>query len=205
MQTLVNDQDFNYVLYKPETKPGEELPLIIFLHGAGERGTDLELVKVNGLPKIFDGDVDYPCICISPQCPENTFWAAEVQKLKQFIDRMKEQYQAKYVCLTGISMGGFGTWFLAMAYPEMFKCIAPVCGGGMSWNAYVLNMPVWAFHGELDTVVPPFYTKDMMEKLAEHNPNTRMTIYPDYEHNSWEPAYNDELIQWLISGGQFQD
>lgn len=199
---VVEHAGFPYVVYESEREPGEKLPLIVFLHGAGERGEDFQLIKVHGIPKIFDKEnVPYRCVAVSPQCPIGSYWATETAALKIFIDEMIQKYDIDEdrVILTGISMGGYGTWFMAERYPEMFAAIAPVCGGGMPWSAGVLTMPVWAFHGDLDTVVPTFESIAMHEKLKTFNQNAQLTILHNVGHNAWEYAYGDDLIQWMLA------
>ena len=102
------------------------------------------------------------------------------------------------IYLTGLSMGGFGTWYTAMAYPDLFAAIAPCCGGGMAWNAEVLKMPIWAFHGLNDAVVSPRHTIEMVEKLKPVNPNLKYDFYEGVGHNSWERAFSPELLRWLL-------
>lgn len=177
--------------------------LIIQLHGAGERGNggkELDKVLVNGFAKTADLTKMKDCVLVMPQCPTDTFWAARVESIRKFIDKMIELYSADKtrIYLAGLSMGGFGTWYTAMAYPELFAAIAPCCGGGMPWNAGVLNMPVWAFHGALDKIVAPINSIDMVESLMKTNNNVKFDIYGDMGHNSWDRAFSDELLIWLM-------
>ena len=192
---------FAFVKYEP-TKKQENLPLIIQLHGAGERGDgkdELSLVDVHGFPKIMKDE--YPAIFLMPQCPKDSFWAARVESLARFIEQLKAEYEIDEdrVYLTGLSMGGYGTWYTAMAYPETFAAIAPVCGGGMAWNAKVLTMPVWAFHGEDDTAVSVTQSDEMVEAIRKKEGNVKYTRMPNVSHNVWIHAYNDELYNWLLS------
>ena len=96
-------------------------------------------------------------------------------------------------------MGGYGTWHMAMAYPNMFRAIAPCCGGGMAWNAEVLKMPIWAFHGKEDSTVAPYQTYDMVDALKNCGGDIRYTYYDNVGHNSWEKAFSPELIKWFES------
>ena len=197
-----NKYAFPFVSYCPESLQGS-LPIVFQLHGAGERGegkNDLSLVDVHGFSKLTS-QKDYPCIFIMPQCPLNSFWAAHVESLLEFIDNVTSDFNAdrNRIYLTGLSMGGFGTWFTAMARPDIFAAIAPVCGGGMSWNAAVLNMPVWAFHGSDDTVVTPRHSDEMVDALTAVGADVKYTRADGVGHNVWNLAYNDELLQWLLS------
>ena len=96
-------------------------------------------------------------------------------------------------------MGGFGTWYTAMAYPKMFAAIAPCCGGGMAWNAQTLKMPIWAFHGLADTVVSPSQTIEMIERLKGSNPNLKYDLYEGVGHNSWSKAFSEQTLSWILS------
>lgn len=193
---------FPFVEYSPKEKK-EKLPLIIQLHGAGERGEggeDLELVDVHGFSKILK-DAEYECIVLMPQCPNNTFWAAHVESIVQLIEQLIREYDADKdrVYLTGLSMGGYGTWFTSMARPDLFAAIAPVCGGGMAWNAEVLTMPVWAFHGVEDPTVSVTQSDEMVEALRELGKDVTYTRLEGVEHDVWEYAYNEKLLEWFLS------
>lgn len=201
MQLVLNDNiEYQYLLYEPDTEENETYPLIIFLHGAGERGDELSALKAHSIPKIFEENADYPCFVVSPQCKQGSFWTAEIYRLKKFIDAITEKYpiDKNRIQLTGVSMGGFGTWHLAMAYPDMFASIVPVCGGGMPWNAGVLTMPIRIFHGDADTVVNVRESIDMYEALKKTNPNVEISILPGVGHNAWDYAYNDDTIRWML-------
>ena len=181
----------------------KKLPLIIQLHGAGERGEggdELYLVDVHGFTEVVK-DKDYECRIIMPQCPKDTFWAARVESILEFINQLKAEFNVDEdkVYLTGMSMGGFGTWFTAMAKPELFAAIAPVCGGGMPWNAGVLTMPIWAFHGALDDVVTPRHSDEMVEKLEAIGADVTYSRVEGVYHAVWDVAYTEELLNWLLS------
>ena len=192
---------FPFVAYTPESFEGT-LPLVIQLHGAGERGEgkeDLKLVDVHGFSGLLQ-EKTYPCITVMPQCPKDTFWAARVESILQFIDQLKAAFPVdeNRICLTGLSMGGFGTWFTAMARPDLFSCIVPICGGGMPWNAHVLTMPVWAFHGTEDTAVTVRHSDEMVDALKKAGRDVTYTRMDGVGHNVWIHAYNDTLMQWLL-------
>ncbi len=190
---------FPFVEYAPEGVQGK-LPLIIQLHGAGERGNgkDLSRVEIYRFPNFEEQD--YPCRVVMPQCPADTFWAARVESIVAFIQQLKDAYDVDEdrVYLTGLSMGGYGTWYTAMARPDLFAAIAPVCGGGMAWNAPVLTMPVWAFHGVDDPVVSVTQSDEMVEALRRAGRNVTYTRLEGVQHNAWDYAYNEELLAWLL-------
>ena len=192
---------FPFIAYTPKTTD-KKLPLVIQLHGAGERGTgndDLDKVDINGFAQFMDEE--FEAIFVMPQCPLNSFWAGKVESIIEFIEQLKEEFpvDCDRVSLTGLSMGGYGTWFTAMAKPELFSAIAPVCGGGMAWNAGVLKMPVWAFHGVEDNVVSVTQSDEMVEGIKKNEGNVKYTRLDGVYHNVWINAYTKELIDWLIS------
>lgn len=198
-----------YLLYLPDgyaSDTSTRWPLLIFLHGSGESGTDLEKVKVHGPPKLIGQGKKFPFIVVSPQAPPGTGWRAEI--LKSMLDELKKKYRVDgdRVYLTGLSMGGFGTWDLATKYPEQFAAIAPICGGGETREVWKLrHMPVWCFHGAKDDVVPPAASQRMVDSLRKYNPAVRFTLYPDANHNSWDVTYdNDSLYTWLLAQKQFR-
>ncbi|MBQ6625488.1 MAG: dienelactone hydrolase family protein [Clostridia bacterium] len=198
-----NDLIFPFISYISENKT-EKPALIIHLHGSGERGKgmeELDRVLVHGLPKCANDENLGNSILVMPQCPIESFWAAKVESIKEFIDKMIELYDAdeNRIYLCGLSMGGYGTWYTAMAYPQMFAAIAPCCGGGMAWNAGVLKMPVWAFHGLDDDCVSPVQTIEMVEALKGRNPHLKYDLYEGVGHNSWDKAFTPELLKWFFS------
>ena len=194
---------FPYIAYISENL-SDKPALIIQLHGAGERGNgtdELDKVLVHGFPNVVNDSNFDDCILIMPQCPKETFWVARLESLKKFIDEMIVKYNAdeNRIYLCGISMGGYGTWYLSMAHPETFAAIAPCCGGGMAWHAPVLTMPIWAFHGLNDETVLPRETIEMIDKIKPFNPNAKCTLYEGVGHNSWEKAFSEELLEWMLA------
>ena len=198
----------NYLIHLPQDYSKDttkQWPLMIFLHGAGEAGTAIEKVKVHGPPKLIEQGRQYPFIVISPQAPPNEGWEPQV------IIRLIKEIQTKYkvdkerVYLTGLSMGGFGTWAIAMKFPHVFAAIAPVCGGGDTADIMKLKrMPVWCFHGAKDNVVLPEESYRMVNSLKKSNPYVKLTVYPDADHDSWTPTYNnDSLYTWLLAQKRF--
>jgi predicted peptidase len=203
-KTIVKNLSCDYLLFLPGDygKEEKQWPLMMFLHGAGERGSDLELVKKHGLPKIVENKKDFPFIVVSPQCPEDGWWPEESELLINLLDDIVAQYEVdtERIYLTGLSMGGFGTWALASKYPERFAAIAPICGGGNRIMALKLkDMPVWVFHGAKDKVVALKESEDMVEAIRNYGGNPKLTIYPEAEHDSWTETYdNQELYDWFL-------
>ncbi len=197
---------FPFVMYRPEIMQ-ENLPMIVQLHGAGERGSgyeELHMVERWGLAQMLKTGKEYQCIFIMPQCSTESFWAAEVPNIHEFILKATKVFCADEtrIYLTGLSMGGYGTWYTAMRYPQMFAAIAPVCGGGMVWNTGVLDMPIWAFHGTEDDIVYPSETINLIHKirtLGKNQNEVKMTLLDNVEHNAWDYAYSPELVEWLLS------
>ncbi len=196
----------NYLLYLPEgyeQNDEKNWPLILFLHGAGERGNDLDLVKKHGPPKIVE-QKDLPFIIVSPQCPAEKRWS--VRDLDLLLEKIIKDHRVEKnrIYLTGLSMGGYGTWEYATEKPERFAAIAPICGGGSPWQVYRLaSMPVWVFHGAKDPVVPIEKSEEMVKALKKVNENVKFTVYPEATHDSWTETYdNPELYEWFLKQKQ---
>ena len=195
----------DYLLYLPEDYSKEtekKWPLVLFLHGSGERGEDVSLVANHGIPKLAE-EKKFPFIALSPQCPTNSNWEIQQDALLALLydafDSLSIDKDRVY--LTGLSMGGFGTWSLSEKYPELFAAIVPICGGGNPTDAWKLkDIPVWAFHGAKDNVIPLEQTEKMVQALEKLNGNVKCTIYPKANHNCWTEAYNEpELYNWLLA------
>jgi predicted peptidase len=194
----------DYLIYVPkdyESKPS--WPLLLFLHGAGERGSDLAKVKTHGPPKLIDAGKDFPMIVVSPQCPKDRWWTTEQFTLAALLDEVESRYHVDRdrVYLTGLSMGGFGTWSLAAYMPDHFAAIIPICGGGETMATRRLTkMPTWVFHGAKDGVVPLKRSEDMVAALKQAGGDVKLTVYPDAGHDSWTATYdNPEVFEWLLS------
>jgi len=191
----------DYLLFLPEGYDEKDSwPLMLFLHGAGERGDNLELVEKHGPPKIVETKKDFPFILVSPQCKENRWW--EPVELTALVDEIvvKHKVDEDRIYVTGLSMGGFGTWSLAAYTPDRFAAIAPICGGGEPyWAKRFAHVPVRAFHGGKDRLVPPERSQEMVDALAKHDGNAKLTVYPEAGHDSWTETYDDpELYDWLL-------
>jgi predicted peptidase len=193
--------EMGYLLYLPkdyDTK--ESWPLVLFLHGAGERGNDLELVKKHGPPKLISEGKDFPFIVVSPQCPKDRWW--EPIELLALLDEIGKTHNVDEdrIYLTGLSMGGFGTWRLAAFAPDRFAAVAPISGGGETyWAKQIAPLPVWAFHGAKDKGVPLERSEAMIEALKKQGGNPKLTVYPDAEHDSWTETYNNpQFYEWLL-------
>ena len=204
-KTIKTTTRFNYQLYLPDgyNQKGGPWPLMVFLHGAGERGNDPELIKMHGPPKLAAAGKSFPFIIVSPQCPAGDRWANLTGELNAFIDDIEANYavDTSRIYLTGLSMGGFGTWSLAIERPDRFAAIAPICGGADRYLARnIKDIPVWAFHGAKDTVVPIERSEIMVRALEELGADVRFTIYPDAGHDSWTATYEKpELYEWFLS------
>ena len=204
-KTITKVEDCNYILYLPPDygKGDKKWPLIMFLHGAGERGNNLELVKRHGPPKMVAHGKSFDFIIVSPQCPNDTWWPEKTDLVITLLDEIEAKYRVDTdrVYLTGLSMGGFGTWYVAEKYPQRFAAIAPICGGSEHYEASRLkNVPVWAFHGAKDNVVPLIRSQEMVDAVKKAGGDAKLTIYPEAEHDSWTETYNNpELYQWLLS------
>lgn len=192
----------NYLLYLPKdyNDSEENFPLVLFLHGAGERGTDIEKVKIHGLPKLINQGKDFPFIVVSPQCPDDIFWNVDI--LIALLDEIVAKYRVdtNRIYVTGLSMGGHGTWELAMRQPNRFAAIAPVCGWADTSKACsISHIPTWVFHGAKDNVVPVSAAESMVEALKKCGSNVKLTIYPEANHDSWTETYNnEELYEWFL-------
>jgi predicted peptidase len=195
-----------YLLYLPADYGKDskrKWPLMMFLHGAGERGSNLEVVKKHGPPKLIVQGKSFDFIIVSPQCPNDLWWPEQTDTLINLLDEIEKKYRVdtEKVYLTGLSMGGFGTWSLACRYPQRFAAIAPICGGGERYAGYRLkNIPVWAFHGAKDNIVPVEKSKEMVEAVRKAGGEAKLTVYPDADHDSWTQTYNNpELYEWFLS------
>ena len=196
------EESLGYLLYLPkdhDAKKDQKFPVILFLHGSGERGSDINKVKVHGPPKLVEGGKELPFIVISPQCPGGSRWNAD--QLAALIDDVVKTHRGdvdRIIC-TGLSMGGFGTWDLCTKYPDKFAAAVPICGGGNPATVSAMkNIPTWVFHGDKDTAVKIDASQKMVDALKAAGGKVEFTIYPGVGHDSWTRTYDDaKLWEWL--------
>ena len=188
-------------MYKPETKT--PIPLIIFLHGSGERGTDVEKAMVHGPLKYVNNNT-LDAFILAPQCPENTYWESEsLFQLIQKICKENPNIDTQRIYLTGLSMGAWGVWNLAFAHPEMFAAIVPIAGFvdrvPMVENCKIKHIPTHIYHGLLDDVVDVNYAIEIYKKLKTCSLNIALTIFDDANHDSWTRVYdNAKTYEWMF-------
>jgi predicted peptidase len=196
---------YSYLLYLPDGygQNNKKWPMILFLHGSDEKGHNLELVKRHGPPKLIENGQKFEFIVVSPQCPQGQLWSGKADTLIALLDYIESQYDidTDRVYLTGLSMGGYGSWSLGCLYTERFAAIAPICGGGDRYFAPRLrHVPVWAFHGAKDNCVPVERSKEMVDAINTAGGKAKLTIYPEAEHDSWSQTYTDpSLYTWFLS------
>jgi predicted peptidase len=202
MTTTVRTQ-INYLSFFPKSysAKGDPVPLIVFLHGSGERGSDLNKVKAWGPPAIAEKNPDFPFMVVSPQVPEGEWWHANL--LKGMIDDVLAKYNVDRhrVYLTGLSMGGYGAWDLAIRYPDYFAAIAPICGGGNPIAVERLKaVPTWAFHGKKDDAVPEQESAKMVAALKAAGGDVKYSVLPEGGHvDAWAYAYGEAgLFDWFL-------
>jgi predicted peptidase len=200
------DGDSKYVVFIPKDYTGEkEYPVILFLHGSGSTGDDGEKQAKGGLAKaIRDKKSNFPFITVFPQA-HTKGWNANGSSARDalaILDEVQKNYKTdkKRVYLTGLSMGGFGTWSLAAAYPERWAAIAPICGGGDPKSApKIKDLPCWCFHGDADTTVSVEKSRAMVKALKAAGGMPKYDEYPGVNHNSWDRAYaTPELYTWFL-------
>lgn len=211
--TKTTNAELNYLLYLPEgysAKAAKKWPLILFLHGAGERGSNVWKVATHGPAKLATNHFPMPFVVVSPQCPNGQIWSNET--LLGLLDAVIKEHaiDTNRVYLTGLSMGGFGTWRLGLAYPERFAAIAPICGGGDMISALLASgeranalrtLGIWAFHGAKDPVVPLSESQRMVDLVKRAGvKDVQLTVYPEAQHDSWTVTYeNPEFYTWLLN------
>jgi predicted peptidase len=202
-ETRVVPLDFLIHLPDGYEASDHDWPLVLFLHGAGERGSDLGKVKRHGPPRLAGEGKRFPFILVSPQCPEESWWTEELDGLRVLLDDMERKYRVDKdrIYVTGLSMGGFCTWALAAEQPNRFAAIAPICGGGDPKSAEAIaHLPTWVFHGAQDKTVPVERSQEMVDALRAAGAEPRFTVYPGAGHDSWTETYNNpEFYDWLLA------
>lgn len=215
MHTRVGDQERPAVVYVPaDYDPDKEYPLIVFLHGAGERGDDgLRQTEVGIGPAIRQNPDRFPCIVFIPQCPTGMWWSpvpgrsedkSSGPHITDGIDKIKRKFNIDEdrVSLTGLSMGGYGTFAYGADTAAQFSAFMPICGGGdVAGAAQLASRPMWVFHGEADTVVPMDRSKEMVDAIRDEGGSVKLTTYPEVGHNSWDAAYSkrEGAVEWLLA------
>jgi predicted peptidase len=199
-----------YLLYRPSPRAGSgaPAPLVLFLHGIGERGDDLPRVTKHGPPKLAEAGRAFPFFLVAPQCPLDSAWIFQLDALRALLRETIRQnpVDTTRVYLTGLSMGGFGTWHLAVENPNAFAAIVPICGGKASASGLdqrvsaIAHVPTRVYHGARDTVVLPRKSEEMVEALRAAGGNVSFTVYPDAEHDSWTRTYEDQALwDWMLA------
>lgn len=215
-------EQLGYRLFKPANyDPARKYPLVLFLHGAGERGSNNIAQLKHGM-KVFTSDdmvARNPAFVVVPQVPQNQKWSdvnwsemknalpkepsTSMRLTMEVLAALQKEFSidADRIYVTGISMGGYGTWDAICRYPGVFAAAVPVCGGGDEAQAAVLaKLPIWCFHGDKDTAVPVARSRNMIEAIKQAGGSPKYTEYPGVGHNSWDNAYADAaLYDWLFA------
>ena len=195
--------DLHYLVrYPTDYRKSGKYPMVLLLHGAGGRGSDLAILRNNPYFTITDEYEDFPFLTFAPQCHENT-WFDLFEALTAFAEAMAghPDVDETRVYIIGASMGAYATWQLGMSRPDLFAAMVPICGGGMYWNAGRLkDTPIWAFHGQLDDTVFVEESIKMTDWVRRYGGNPKLTIYPENGHNAWSDTYsNREVFNWLLT------
>lgn len=192
--------------YKADDTSDKRWPVIVFLHGAGERGDDGQKQVTVGLgPAIRRREAQFPFIAVFSQCLPNGRWQADSpdgDRAMAILAEVEKEYKTDRdrVYLTGLSLGGMGTWSLSMKYPDRFAALVPICGrGDTSQAAKIAKLPIWCFHGDADRAVTVEGSRSMIAAIKEAGGSPRYSEFPYVGHNSWDPAYaTGELYSWLL-------
>lgn len=189
------------VKYPNNYVEGRKYPTIMYLHGAGNRGNDINMVLTSTYYSVTDEYEDFPFVTVSPQCNE-TCWFDMFERLKRLAKKISNESfcDAERFYLMGLSMGGYATWQLGISCPELFAAMVPICGGGMNWlSERLVNMPIWAFHGSADERVYPDETRFFVNKINKCGGNAKLTVYEGVDHDCWTQTYqNPEVFAWLL-------
>jgi len=204
-----SDVEVRYLLFLPDNyDPAVESPMIIFLHGSGGTGMNIDRLKNRALPNYAEETPDFPFIVVSPQLPKG-LWTKLIDPIEELLDHLTETLpvDVDHLYLTGLSIGGYGTWNYALKYPDRFAAIAPIAGGASLTADRVpedicklKELPIWVFHGEADTVIPPEMNIEVVDALESCGANVKLTLSPDTGHDAWTSAYtNPAFYEWLLS------
>lgn len=201
-------EEMQYVVRYPKNYiSGERYPVILFLHGAGTRGNDIKRLEGNAFFRLTEQYEEFPFVCVAPLCHSET-WFDQFETLKRFVTMVENAAYTdpERIYLMGNSMGGYGSWQLAISMPEVFAALVPICGGGMYWDAGRLKkIPVWAFHGDIDPTVFPEESVKMVEAVNKKGGCAKLTLYPDTKHDSWTPTFNNaEVFTWLLAQRRYR-
>lgn len=202
--TYIADGSFmNYVVYTPE-KMTKGLPMIVYLHGAGERGTAVDHLSRRAVPYMIENGYTIDAVVLCPQCPGHCVWDNIPFEVKKIIDETAKVYDVDMtrLSITGSSMGGFGTWTMGLNFPNFFSAMAPVAGGGMAWRTpNLITTPIRAYHGEKDEAVPVVCSEMMVNGVQKAKGDATLTILPGWDHNGGiDAAYRDtDVLAWLLS------
>ena len=208
LATQADDGEQPAALYVPANyNDGREWPLIVFLHGMGERGADgVDQTTVGIGPAIQAHPERFPALVLMPQCSSDYVWTSPngIAHIDHAIAQVRERYNidAQRIYLTGLSMGGYGAFNYAALHPERFAAVVPICGGGNPERHAepLATIPMWVFHGGADNVVAPERSRQMVEAIRNAGGNIQYTEYPGVGHNSWDAAYGDpEVIAWMLA------
>lgn len=199
---IKKEKQISYILDYPENAKGK-VPLMVFLHGSGERGNDLEKVKAHS-PFTYKNLVKEPVAILAPQCPENVWWDTEAVYFLIKDIQQKYKIDESRIILTGLSMGGWGSLKLAMEHPEVFSSVVAVCPPVdrlMKVRAdQYRDLPMKLFHGGNDDIVSPMNSIEIYQAIKQVNKNIELTIFPDDNHNSWDSTYsNPALYEWMLA------
>ena len=200
-KTVMRDDTcrMNYLVFHPDDYT--DLPLVVYLHGAGERGENTEHIFRLGLPRLLKAGREYPAVILCPQCPRHVIWNNIVEEVKALIDRIAAEYGIgkDRILITGSSMGGYGTWEMAACFPTLFAGAAPVAGGGVPWRAgRMRSLPIKAYHGTADNIVKPIQSQQMVECLPG---NAQLILMEGLDHGGGiDHAYeHTDLMDWLLA------
>lgn len=201
----VGGKELAYNVYVPrEYDVKKRWPLVVFLHGRGERGSDGLLQTDVGIGHAIRKNSErFPCIVAMPQCPGDSGWNERDDIIDETVARGLAEYNIdrSRIYLTGLSMGGYGTWSYGAAHPDVFAALIPICGGGKTTDAPALaKVPIRVFHGGADAIVKPEASRAMVEAIKQAGGNIQYTEFADVGHNSWDKTYGDaDVIAWLLA------